>query len=131
MSPAARRAAARSAAEGALAAILATAAAAAVWRGAGELRAVAAGVGIAWVVSSASTAGLIWAQEASPRAFWWTFGGGMALRLATLAGLMLYSVTSSRLPQAALLVAYALGVLFLLLVEYRHVKAKPVKASGK
>lgn len=49
----------------------------------------------------------------------------MGLRLATLAGLMAYGYTRGEsVSQPALLLSYAFGVLFFLLLEYRHIQLK-------
>ena len=96
----------------------------AVWRAPGERRAAALGIGVAWLASSLGAGALIVAKARSPEAFWWAFGGGMALRAAALVVLVAVSVSHPRLSQAALLVSYALGVLGFLLLEYRHVKLK-------
>lgn len=58
------------------------------------------------------------------RAFWWAFGGGLALRLLALAGLMVLSLRAGGLSQPALLLSYAFGVLGFLLIEYRHIRLK-------
>ena len=116
--------AARAAAEGALAGLAAVGVAVAVWRGPGQGRAIALGIGVAWLASSLGDGALILAKARSPEAFWWAFGGGMALRTAVLAALAAYSVFHPRLSQPGLLVSYALSVLGFLLLEYRHVKLK-------
>lgn len=63
-------------------------------------------------------------SRAGPRAFWWAFGGGLALRLLALAGLMALSLRARGLSQPALLLSYAFGVLGFLLMEYRHIQLK-------
>lgn len=124
MTAASWRAALRSAAEGALGAAAGFGLASAVWRAPAEVRGIGLGAGVAWLASSLSTASLIWAKGVSTRAFWWAFGGGLALRLSVLAGLMAYSVYHPRLSQPALLLAYAFGVLCLLPLEYRQIRLK-------
>lgn len=95
-----------------------------VWRAPADRRAVALGLGVAWLVSSLSAAAIMLAKTVSNRAFWWAFGGGMALRLLTLVGLMAAVVLVPGLAAPALLLSYALGVLAVLLIEYRHIKLK-------
>ncbi len=95
-----------------------------VWRAPADRRAVAVGLGVAWLVSSLSASAIMIAKSVSTQAFWWAFGGGMALRLLTLVGLMAVVVMQPALPAPALLLSYALGVLAVLLIEYRHVKLK-------
>jgi len=115
------RAAVRGAAEGALAGTLGVAGACALWSGPEEVRGIVLGAAVSWLASSLSTAALL-ATRGSPRAFWWAFGAGLALRLSALAGLMAYSLRAAGVSQAALLLAYAFGVLCLLPLEYRHIK---------
>lgn len=85
-------------------------------------RSVAIGVVAAWLASTLSATALIMALAVSVRAFWWTFGGGIAVRLLVLAGLMGYGLCHPQLSQPALLLAYALGVLGFLLIEYRFLR---------
>lgn len=84
------------------------------------------GSGCAWAASSLSTTALLVAKahKAAVKAFWYAFGGGMALRLALLAVLMAYSYQRASVSQPALLLAYVFGILFFLLLEYRHIKLK-------
>ncbi len=57
------------------------------------------------------------------KAFWWAFGGGMALRAAALAGLMLMSWRRADVSTEALLVSYVFVVLAMLLtLESRYLK---------
>lgn len=115
---AAARLAAKAAAEGAAAGVLAAAGLGLFF----QRRAVALGIGAAWAASSLGAGTMIVAKARSPQAFWWAFGGGMALRACVLAALVVYSALNPILSQAVLLVSYALGVLGFLLLEYRHVK---------
>lgn len=116
--------AARAAAEGAVAGVIVAAAAALIWRGPAERAGIFLGLGVAWLASSAGTAALMLAKAHSPEAFWWAFGGGMAVRTAVLIALVGFSVYHPGLSQPALLVSYALGVLGFLLLEYRHIRLK-------
>lgn len=102
------------------------AAARVIWRSSGEREGLLIGGVSAWLASSVSTAGLLVSKAANnAKAFWWAFGGGMGLRLATLAALMWYGVAHDRVvSQPALLLAYAFGVLFFLLMESRHITLK-------
>ena len=57
------------------------------------------------------------------KAFWVAFGGGMALRAAALAGLMLWSWRRADVSVEALLLSYVFGVLAMLLtMETRYLK---------
>lgn len=108
----------RSAVEGGVLAALAVAACRAAYCGA-LTRSVAVGIFSAWAASTASVAALVFARERGQKDFWWAFGGGMALRLALLAVLMFLFRDAPSREQSGTLVGYALGVLFLLLLEYR------------
>ena len=116
-------AAVRSAAEAAVVGALGAAAACAIWRGPGEARGIALGVASAWAVSTLSAAALIVAKEVSTKAFWRAFGCGMALRLGTLVGLMVYSWRRD-VATPAMLISYVFAVLALLLIEYRRVRLR-------
>jgi hypothetical protein len=84
---------------------------------------IALGVGAAWLASSASVGWLLWSRSRSVKAFWRAFGGGMALRGATLAGLMILSWRRPDVSVEALLVSYVFGVLaMLLMMETRYLK---------
>jgi hypothetical protein len=118
------RTALRAAAEGALVGIAGCGIAAAVFRGILIPTAIAVGTGTAWLASSVSVAGLAWGQRRSTKAFWWSFGGGMALRAAALAGLMGWSWRREG-AREALLLSYVFGVLAMLLtMEVRHIKPR-------
>lgn len=93
-------------------------------RPAEQCRGAAVGLSAAWLASSLSTFALIWTKAVSAEAFWWAFGGGMALRAAALGCLMAWSARAKGVAPAAMLVSYALGVLVCLMVEYRHIKLK-------
>ena len=121
--PAPWAAAAKAAAPAGLLAAAAGAAALLLWRGPAA-RSFVAGLSVAWLVSSASTAAMLASQSVSPRAFWRAFWGGMAARLAVLAGLMAMCWIIPETCAAALLPGYALGVAFLLPLEYRQVPQK-------
>ena len=57
------------------------------------------------------------------KAFWWAFGGSMALRGAALVGLMVFSWRRTDVSVEALLVSYVFGVLAMLLtMETRYLK---------
>lgn len=64
---------------------------------------------------------MLWGRSRSTSAFWRAFGGGAALRVAALGGLMLVSWLRADIPAGALLLSYALGVLAMLLtMETRY-----------
>jgi hypothetical protein len=66
---------------------------------------------------------LLWGRARGAKAFWWAFGGGMALRAAGLLALMAWSWGRSGGVAEALLLSYAFGVLAMLLVmELRHLR---------
>lgn len=114
-----------------MAAAALTAVSVAVWHGPGEAGGIVAGLSVAWIASSMSASAILLSRAVEPdakrsRAFWLAFASGVALRLAALAVLMAVSTLSTRVSQPALLLAYVLGVLFLLLLEYRHIKLPAV-----
>lgn len=103
--------------------LLGATAGAAVFRGTSTE--ISLGLATAWLVSSASVGWLLWSQKRSLKAFWWAFGGGMALRAATLAGLMVLTWRREGLSAEALLLSYVFGVLAMLLtMEMRHLQAR-------
>ena len=119
------RAALRAAADGAVVGVLAAGVAAAAFRGAATRRGLVIGAGAAWLASSASGGWLLWGRSRSSRAFWWSFGGGMALRCAALAGLMVWSWKRAGVSAEALLLSYVFGVLAMALtMETRRLKLR-------
>ncbi len=83
------------------------------------------GVATAWLVSSVSVGWLLWGRERSMKAFWWAFGGGMMLRAAGLAGLMVLTWMREDVSAETLLLSYVFGVLAMLLtMETRYLKAR-------
>ena len=117
------RQAAISALEGAALAAAAAAALRAVLEPGAWGRAVV-GLSAAWGASSLSVLALILSRGGPPRAFLRAFGAGILLRGLVLAALMAAGLGEGWDRQAPLLGAYALGVLGLLLVEYRHLMVK-------
>jgi len=91
-----------------------------LWRGPAA-RDAAWGLGCSWLLATVSTAALLAARPVSRRVFWWAFWGGMALRFTVLAGLMALCLRSDGVSAPALLLGYALGVTFLLPLEFRQV----------
>lgn len=83
-----------------------------------------AGLAAAWAVSTASTAALVWFREAPFRDFLRAYGAGVALRGLVFVALSAAVWGGAWEEQAPLLSAYALGVLGLLVVEYRHLKVR-------
>lgn len=116
----------RSTIEAAIAGSVALAGAAAIFKSGAERHGLFIGGLSAWAASSISTTGLLVSKaHPSPKAFWWAFGGGMGLRLAVMAALMAWGyVHDGAVSQPALLLSYAFGVLFFLLLESRHIKIK-------
>lgn len=101
--------------------------AAAIFSGSALRKGLFIGSGCAWAASSLSAAALLVskAHKAAVKMFWYAFGGGMALRFLVLVALMAYgTLHEPQVSEPALLMAYALGVLFFLLLEYRHIKLK-------
>ena len=82
------------------------------------------GTGAAWLGSTLGAVWMLKAKQVSDRAFWWAFGGGFILRLVLLAILVVYAARHPEKPTGPLLVSYAVGVLFMLLIEYRHIKLR-------
>ena len=111
--------------EAAAAGSLILAGAALLWREPEQRKALFIGGLSAWAASSVGTAALLAAKASSSmEPFWWAFGGGMGLRLILLVILAVYGYGHESLSQSALLLSYAFGVLFFLLLEYRHIKIK-------
>jgi hypothetical protein len=116
---------ARAAAEGAALALAAELIAGRVWSSGPDAWGVRVGLGAAWAASSTSVAWLVWARGRSWKAFWWAFGGGMALRAAVLGGLAWWAYGRETVALEALLMSYAFGLIGLLLtLELRHLRVK-------
>lgn len=80
------------------------------------------GIFAAWLASTVSVAWLLWARAKSTEAFWWAFGGGMALRAGVLGVLAAIGVHRG-MPLEAVLVSYVFALLAMLLtLELRHFK---------
>jgi hypothetical protein len=119
---AALKTAARAAVEGGLVGALCAAAGGALGA---PVRELSAGFGLAWSLSAGSVAWLLTAKEVSSKAFWWAFGGGMALRGGGLLALMAWSWQREGVSVETLLISYAFGVLTMLLtMEMRHLKIR-------
>jgi hypothetical protein len=83
------------------------------------------GVMAAWAATTVSMAWLLWARERSTAAFWWSFGGGMALRAAVLAGLLLWGLAHAGFSMEALLLSYVFALLAILLtLEIKHLRPR-------
>lgn len=81
------------------------------------------GVVAAWAASTVSVAWLLRARGRGMRRFWWAFGGGMALRAATLAALAWWGWGREGVSLEALLLSYVFALLGLLLtLEIRHLR---------
>jgi hypothetical protein len=116
---------ARAAAEGAVLAAAAALVATRFGEGTAQRLGVEIGAFAAWASSSASVAWLIWARGRSWKSFWWAFGGGMALRAATLAVLAVWGYRREPASLNALLVTYVIVLIALLLtLESRHLRLK-------
>lgn len=113
--------AARSAAEAGAAAVLLAAAGRLV---AGAWEGVLVGTAAAWFGSTVGAVWLLKAGEISSRAFWWAFGGGFFLRLVLLAALVVAAALRPDSDPAPMLVSYAVGVILMLTIEYRHFRLR-------
>lgn len=83
------------------------------------------GIVAAWAASAASVSWLIWALARSPKAFWYAFGGGMALRGAVLLVLAAWAWRREGVSMEALLVSYVFALLTMLLtLEFRHLRVR-------
>ena len=81
------------------------------------------GAAAAWLASTTSVAWLLWARGRSAQTFWWSFGGGMALRAAVLAGLCAWGLMHAGSSMEALLLSYVFTLLAnLLTLEIRHMR---------
>lgn len=120
-----KRTAAKAAAEGAVVAIAGFLIASRVWSSPSEKRSLAAGILAAWAASSASVVWLLWGRGRSMKAFWWAFGGGMALRAAVLLVLAAWAYERPGTSLEAVLLSYVFVLLALLLtLEMRHLKIR-------
>jgi hypothetical protein len=94
-----------------------------IWRAPAYVEGVRIGAAAAWAASAASVAWLLWARERSTKAFWYSFGGGMALRAAALAGLAVWGIKHPGSSLEALLLSYVFVLLAALLtLEIRHMR---------
>jgi hypothetical protein len=94
-----------------------------IWREKTFVEGARIGAAAAWAASSASVAWLLWARERSSKAFWWSFGGGMALRAAVLAGLAVWGLKRAGSSMEALLLSYVFVLLATLLtLEIRYMR---------
>ena len=82
------------------------------------------GVAAAWAASSVGVAMMLKAESQTFQVFLRAWGAGVLLRAAVLVVLMAAVYGKSRSMQASLLGSYALGVMTLLLIEFRHLNRK-------
>jgi len=116
---------ARAAAEGAVLAAVAALAATRIWTSPSERLGIEVGAAAAWASSSVSVSWLIWARGREWKIFWRAFGGGMALRAATLAVLAFWGYRRESASLNALLVTYVIVLIALLFtLESRHLTLK-------
>lgn len=95
------------------------------WNGAAAVGSARVGAAAAWAASATSVVWLLWARERPGAAFWWAFGGGMALRAAVLAGLCAWGLTRAGGSMAGLLLAYVLTLsATLLTLELRYLRIR-------
>jgi hypothetical protein len=94
-----------------------------IWTDRAVVDGVRVGAAAAWAASSVSVAWLLWARGRSMKIFWWSFGGGMALRAAVLAGLFGWGLTHAGSSLEALSLSYVFTLLATLLtLEIRHMR---------
>ncbi|MEK7383895.1 MAG: hypothetical protein AAB262_11515 [Elusimicrobiota bacterium] len=85
----------------------------------------AVGISAAWAASAVSVAWMLWARARSSEAFWWSFGGGTALRALVLAALAAWGWRRTGVSMEALLLSYVFTLLALLLtLEFRHLRLR-------
>lgn len=119
------RTAARAAAEGAALAAALAAAVGLIWTERAVVASARIGIAAAWAASTASVAWLLWARERGTKAFWWSFGGGMALRASVLAGLLMWGLRHKGSSIEALLLSYVFALLAILLtLEIKHLRLR-------
>jgi hypothetical protein len=122
---AALRTAAKAAVEGAVLAAVIAAAVGLIWTQHAVVVGARIGVSAAWAASSVSVAWLLWARARSTEAFWWSFGGGMALRAVVLAGLLVWGLRHHGSSMEALLLSYVFALLAILLtLEIKHLRLR-------
>lgn len=116
---------AKAAAQGAVLAAAVAVAAGLIWREKALASGLRIGVACAWASSTASVGWLLWARERSTKAFWISFGGGMALRAAVLAGLVVWGLKHPGSSMEALLLSYVFALLAILLtLEIKHLRLR-------
>ena len=94
-----------------------------IWKAPAHVEGVRIGAAAAWAASAASVAWLLWARGRSMKIFWWSFGGGMALRAATLGALVVWGLRHPGSSLEALLLSYVFTLLAALLtLEIRHMR---------
>ena len=122
---AALRTGVRVAAEGAVLAAVCAAAAGLIWREPAVSAGARTGAAAAWAASTASLSLLAWARGRRAEAFWWAFGGGVALRAVVLAGLCVWGMRRADSSLEGLLLSYGFTLLALLLtLEFRHLRLR-------
>lgn len=94
-----------------------------IWREPAVSAGTRTGAAAAWAASTASVAWLAWARERGAAAFWWAFGGGLALRAVVLAGLFVWGLRHAGSSLGGLLLSYGFTLLALMLtLEFRHLR---------
>ncbi|MFI5347625.1 MAG: hypothetical protein ACHQ51_14715 [Elusimicrobiota bacterium] len=94
-----------------------------IWTEPAVVAGVRIGAAAAWASSSVSVAWLLWARGRSMKIFWWSFGGGMALRAAVLAALFVWGLTHKGSSLEGLALSYVFTLLATLLtLEIRHMR---------
>lgn len=113
----------RAAAEGAVLAIAFVGISRLVWEG--STVAFAVGISSAWAASAVSVAWLLWARARSTEAFWWSFGGGTALRALVLAALAVWGWKRAGVSMEPLLLSYVFTLIAMLLtLECRYLRLR-------
>lgn len=117
------KAAAKAVVEGGLMAAVLLMLAGMIWRDSVYFGGIKVGVGASWFATSVSISWLLWAKNRGMKAFWWAFGGGMALRASGLAILAVWGLGHKFFSLEALLLSYVFSLLVMLLcLEFRHLR---------
>ena len=112
----------RAAAEGAVLAVAFVGISRLIWEG--STVAFAVGISSAWAASAVSVAWLLWAKARSTEAFWWSFGGGTALRALVLTALVVWG-WKSHVRMEPLLLSYVFTLIAMLLtLEFRYLRLR-------
>lgn len=94
-----------------------------IWSDRATASAIRIGAAAAWAASTVSVTWLLWARGRGTKAFWWSFGGGMFLRAAALAGLVVWGLEHAGASMEGLTLSYVFTLLAVLLtLEIKHLR---------